>query len=410
MVRLSVTETLTPQRPRRVLGALDANRVVNPTPTSSKLQQLNNSTVKKKQVKKTPVKTKNTPDLVVEPTEQSPTAEERFRCVCLSRCSEEDEFRVGDDALWTLDDFEYLQPLGTGGSATVFKARERQSGFEVALKIQPASSDGFCEMDVHSSLSHPAIVKLYDHFYSTDTYDHKWQDALEKIPGVDIDKDGDDDEQEEFLVFILELCEEALFDAIGKGPNGYIEESKAASYFQSMVDAMDYLHSKDIIHCDIKTLNFLVTSQGHQLKLADFGMAVRGDEKEVVGGSPVYMAPEHMMAWKRYTEDFDQRSDLYSLGVVLYETLVGYLPYAVIDTDEDAEQIAEYDCGGPILDLRSLATEGEPELIYVPPPIFPTFISEEAQDLISQLMEPRPEDRISLEKAKEHPWFRMYGK
>ena len=111
-------------------------------------------------------------------------------------------------------------------------------------------------------------------------------------------------------------------------PTRRIPEHQAAKYFFDAVKALEYLHAQEIIHCDCKPANILLDADG-SVKLADFGMAVDADEKEVVGGSPVYMAPEHLMAWRQMTDDFDHRSDIYSLEVVLYEMLEGALPYIV---------------------------------------------------------------------------------
>ena len=172
------------------------------------------------------------------------------------------------------------------------------------------------------------------------------------------------------------------------------------------------------------------------IKLTDFGMAVTGDTREVVGGSPVYMAPEHLLAWRDLTNDFDHRTDIYSLGVVVYELLMGYLPYEVIEADkqqaipntetEDVEEsivrefmglsvagpskegLSEenFDHGYPVLDLRKLNDATSDEPFYIPPPIFLEEISKEAQDLILCLMEPSASKRITLEEAQGHEWFR----
>ena len=136
-------------------------------------------------------------------------------------------------------------------------------------------------------------------------------------------------------------------------------------------------------------------------------MAVRSFEREVVGGSCMYMAPEHLLAWRHCNDEFDHRSDIYSLGVVLYEMLVGYIPYQVVQNDQDYEDLIEDGLGDePILDLRQLNDYTLEDPIYVPPPIFRESMSDEAQDLIERLMQARPEDRITLEEAQEHPWFR----
>ena len=171
------------------------------------------------------------------------------------------------------------------------------------------------------------------------------------------------------------------------------------------------------------------------VKLADFGMAVTSDAKEVVGGSPVYMAPEHLLAWRDLTDDFDHRSDIYSLGVVLYEMLMGYLPYEVLEADKTQDiattdsgdmnqslakafldlavsdqnvDTEESDHGYPVLDLRKLDDVTSDQPFYIPPPIFVEEISAEAQDLILRLMEPSASKRITLEEAQQHEWFRKF--
>ena len=222
------------------------------------------------------------------------------------------------------------------------------------------------------------------------------------------------------------------------------------------MNALQYLHSQDMIHCDIKPANWLVDGRGEEavIKLADFGMAVQTDAKEIVGGSPVYMAPEHLLAWRDMTDKFDHRTDIYSLGVVLYEMLMGYLPYEVLeaelspaalalgenenndiddDRDDDIESVAKallglsvadgqnddspteddnveeeeesIDYGYPVLDLRKLNDVTSDKPFYIPPPIFMEEISEEAEDLIMRLMEPSLANRITLEEAKDHEWF-----
>jgi len=107
-----------------------------------------------------------------------------------------------------------------------------------------------------------------------------------------------------------------------------VPEDIAAKLIFDAIGALQYLHSNDMIHCDIKPANLLIDGEDDTavIKLADFGMTVTSDAKEIMGGTPVYMAPEHLLAWRHFTDEFDQRIDIYSLGVVLYELLLGYLP------------------------------------------------------------------------------------
>ena len=207
------------------------------------------------------------------------------------------------------------------------------------------------------------------------------------------------------------------------------------------INALKYLHSTGTIHCDIKPANWLVDGDIEEdeavIKLADFGMAVNTDSREIVGGSPVYMAPEHLLAWRNLTDDFDHRTDIYSMGVVLYELLMGYLPYEVVQPNElqrhqdseignlneslsglsvagpprysDAsENTPTIDQEYPILDLRKLNDSKSDQPFYIPPPIFLENISMEAQDLILRLMEPSISKRITLEEAQDHEWFQRF--
>ena len=128
------------------------------------------------------------------------------------------------------------------------------------------------------------------------------------------------------LHMIMELC-----------PNGdlskqldahsYFDEPLARFITAELILAMDYVHKKNIVFRDLKPENILLDSQGH-IRLADFGLAKQGDDqKQIIAqsfcGSPAYLAPE-MLQKKGVT----QGSDVYQIGVVLYEMLVGIPPFS----------------------------------------------------------------------------------
>lgn len=359
---------------------------------------------------------------VSEEQEDERSAEEKFQEILDSRVPEDltgdlDEVGISE---WSVDDFEYVCTLGSGATATVYRAREKFSGYHVALKVQEYDDQDVTsdvELDIHGELNHPNTVKMIDYFFSdvpfveTNKSDETFDDS---------DSYSDDsDSGKRYLYIILEICEKgSLFDVIESFEGGWLDECDAARYFEGCLQALKYLHEKDLIHCDVKTANFLVDSDD-QVKLADFGMTVRSDELEVLGGSPVFMAPEHLQAWRLGGDNFDHRVDIYGLGVTLFQMLVGDFPFYVIEKDEDIKNADSLlACFGKLtlgegptgydpkrLDLRMLEDRSSDEPFVMPSISFPDRMSEEARDLISRLMEPNPEDRISIADALEHEWF-----
>lgn len=180
----------------------------------------------------------------------------------------------------TVDDFHYIRKLGQGGTAKVYLVSEKQSGYKLALKMQESDDNAFCEIDIHDKLNHPNIVRMVDYFYS-----------FTPLVSAEEEEDSEDGPefpqvpQRPFLYMILEVCEGgSLHNKIDSFPRGRIPEHQAAKYFLGALQALEYLHAQGIIHCDCKPANFLLDSDG-TVKLADFGMAVDNDEKEVVGGT-----------------------------------------------------------------------------------------------------------------------------
>jgi len=359
-------------------------------------------------------------------------------------------FDEGDDDLdrddesyggiYCLEDFKYIRKLGCGGTADVYEVLELDSCALYALKVQKATEDALCELDLHIPLRHANVCQMIDYFYSTvKPFAEMDHDVVSREKADASEGDGDNDAR--YLCTILEICDGGdLADFVDN--HEMMTEKLAAKYMMDAINALMYLHSRNTIHCDIKPANWLVNGKDEDavVKLADFGMAVTNDSKEIVGGSPVYMAPEHLLAWRDMTDNFDHRTDIYSLGVVLYELLMGYLPYEVLEAkpkqnetseskDDGIESVAEAlltlsvadgeteaeptksskdDGGYPVLDLRKLDDTSSVEPFYIPPPIFVEEVTEEAQDLILRLMEPSASKRITLEEAKRHQWFQKF--
>src|SRR5829696_7307512 len=201
--------------------------------------------------------------------------------------------------------YDVVRPLGSGGMGEVYLARDRVLGRDVALKVlrkQYAGDDEFAERFKReamsaASLSHPNIVQVYDR---GETEEGASYIAMEYVPGGT-------------------LKERILRD-------GPLEVEEAAGLGAQVAEALGAAHERGMVHRDIKPQNVLLTARGGA-KVADFGIARAGSSATIsrrgsVMGTAGYMSPEQALGQPATT-----KSDLYSLGVVLYETLTGELPY-----------------------------------------------------------------------------------
>lgn len=129
------------------------------------------------------------------------------------------------------------------------------------------------------------------------------------------------------IYLIMEYADGYSLEDYIKNISGLIVEDKICSFFEPLLDAFDYAHKHKIIHKDIKPSNIIITNEGIP-KVLDFGIAALLDEggeskdKDMIMGTPSYMSPEQVKG-----ESLDQRSDIYSLGVLLHQMLTGNPPY-----------------------------------------------------------------------------------
>jgi len=213
---------------------------------------------------------------------------------------------VSDTLINTLFDGRYriIRKLGTGGMANVYLAEDEVLGRRVAIKIlndRHAGDDQFVERFRReaknaASLSHPNIVSIYDRGEAEGTY----YIAMEYLDGRSLKE---------------------LIVARGPAPIHL-----AVDYARQILAAIRFAHRHGIVHRDIKPHNVLVDGEG-RLKVTDFGIARAGVSQMTEAGSIIgtaqYLSPEQAKG-----APVDQTSDLYSVGVVLYELLTGVVPFS----------------------------------------------------------------------------------
>lgn len=254
-----------------------------------------------------------------------------------------------------ISDFDIGKPLGRGKFGNVYLAREKQSKYIVALKVLYKSQLQQShvehqlrrEIEIQSHLRHPNILRLYGYFY---------------------------DQNRVYL--ILEYAARGeLYKELKKARR--FSEERSATYVASLARALVYCHKKHVIHRDIKPENLLIGIKG-ELKIADFGWSVHAphSRRQTLCGTLDYLPPEMVEG-----RDHDHAVDVWSLGVLAYEFLVGVPPFEAEGHSETYKRICK-------VDLR-----------------FPDHVSADARDLITQLLVKDPKDRISLRKVTEHPWI-----
>ncbi|BCS04653.1 spindle assembly checkpoint kinase [Aspergillus luchuensis] len=275
--------------------------------------------------------------------------------------------------------FEIGKALGKGKFGRVYLARERDSGFVCALKVLykneiqqgRVEKQVAREIEIQSNLRHPNILRLFGHFHDSKR-----------------------------IILILEFAGKGeLYKHLQK--ENRFPEWKAAQYIAQMANALQYLHRKHVIHRDIKPENILVGIHG-ELKMSDFGWSVHAPSGRRLTkcGTLDYLPPE-MVDPKKCDKPYDQKVDLWSLGVLLYEFLVGNAPF------EDT----------PVMTQRRIMKADM---------IIPSFVSCEAKDLIRKVKQPSSlpwfsimlteskllvtdaDKRITLEQVRQHPWIIKY--
>lgn len=205
--------------------------------------------------------------------------------------------------------YEFIQHLGTGGMAEVYRVRQRSAfGREVAIKIikrglaeDPLFRERFLrEGQATARLSHPHILQLIE-------------------LGQEQGPDG------ERLFLVMPYVADGTLRELLAMMDGPLPIETIKTLFPQLCDAVQYAHEQGVVHRDIKPSNILLLHERHVL-LADFGIALDTEDVRLTStgmglGTPEYTAPEQAMG------KADRRSDIYSLGIVLFEMLTGRVPF-----------------------------------------------------------------------------------
>ncbi|CAL1398719.1 unnamed protein product [Linum trigynum] len=258
--------------------------------------------------------------------------------------------------------YELGRTVGEGSFAKVKFAKNVETGDSVAIKILDREQvlrhkmveQLKREISTMKLIKHPNVVKIFEVMASRS----KIYIVLEFVDGGE------------------------LFDKIAK--HGRLKEDEARKYFQQIINAVDFCHSRGVYHRDLKPENLLLDSFG-VLKVSDFGLSafappqIRGDGLlHTACGTPNYVAPE-VLKDKGYD---GAASDVWSCGVILFVLMAGYLPF------DESNLMALYQkiCNADFT--------------------FPSWFSSGAKKLIKRILDPNPLTRISIPEILEDEWFK----
>ncbi|XP_041011645.1 serine/threonine-protein kinase PEPKR2-like isoform X1 [Juglans microcarpa x Juglans regia] len=253
-------------------------------------------------------------------------------------------------------DYDLGVNIGQGKFGSVMLCRSKVSGEEFACKtLRKGEELVYQEVEIMQHLSgHPGVVTLRA----------VYEDA-------------------ESFYLVMEFCSGGrLLDQMAR--EGHYSEHRAANILKELILVIKYCHDMGVVHRDIKPENILLTSSG-QMKLADFGLAVRvsnGQSLAGVVGSPAYVAPEVLIG------DYSEKVDIWSAGILLHALLVGMLPFQGDSVDAIFEAIKKVN-----LDFESGVWKS---------------VSQPARNLIARMLTRDFSARLTADQVLRHPWLLFY--
>jgi len=253
--------------------------------------------------------------------------------------------------------------FAAGCFGTILLARDPSLDKEVVIKKLPREGSNSVEVqkeiDAGKLLKHKNIAKFHEHFTSKDC-DYL---VFDRVHGID------------------------LFSTIEKRQFVPFSDSETKKIFKQIIKAIKYSHSKEVVHRDIKLENILMDSHG-KVTVIDFGLCdivKRGTHSQRFCGSIDYVAPE-LLSRSSYDA---YKSDVFSLGVVLYTLLFAEFPFIAKER------------------VSAMKLKKEmPKIIFSETKLKRWKINPLAKDLITQMLRPLPENRPTLEEIRSHAWLK----
>ena len=264
------------------------------------------------------------------------------------------------------DVYKIIKKLGKGSFGSVYKVMHIKTGIIRAMKVIKKDSIKFQdddkkflkEIEILIKLEHPNIIKIFEYF----TDETNYYLITEYISGGE------------------------LYEGLVKMAN--FNEFKCAYILNQIISAVYYLHSNGIVHRDVKPENILISNSNRDLlniKLIDFGSCnyIKKNENFTLKvGSPYYIAPEVLK------HDYNNKCDIWSVGVILYILLVGYPPFKAKNKNELFNKIknGKYSLDGPEWNR----------------------VSEGAKDLVKHMLDYDYNQRFSAEECLNHLWIKQF--
>ena len=263
--------------------------------------------------------------------------------------------------------YEFISMLGNGSFGKVRLYRDKNFK-ELLFAIKTLKKEGISpyqfnllkrEVDILSNMDHPNIVKYFG-IFEDDLFIHI---VMEYLKGQDLSK-------------IISL----------KNYNDF-SENQMGIIIQQLLKALSFIHSKKIIHRDIKPENILFSDKKnlYTLKLIDFGLAANSEQEIKTVGTPSYMSPEMIDGNVTYV------SDIWSVGVIVYQMITGDLPFIGKDDNNKTlyEKIKNGNYDTEILNEKDC--------------------SEEVKDFINKALQKDIKNRLTVDEALNHPWIKKFS-